>query len=36
VKDIMEDAVEDKLDQKHFPFWAGRAATSGYRGPATR
>lgn len=35
MKDIMEDAVEDKLDQKHFPFWAGRAATSGYRGPAT-
>jgi len=36
VKDILEDAVEDKLDQKHFPYWAGRAASSTYRGPATR
>lgn len=28
VKDLMEDAIEDKLDHKHFPFLAGRVATS--------
>ena len=30
IKDIMEDAIELKLDEKHFPFLAGRAATAGY------
>lgn len=35
VKDLMEDLIEEKLDQKHFPYWAGRAASSTYRGPAT-
>ncbi|CAG7817219.1 unnamed protein product [Allacma fusca] len=35
VKDIIEDATEDKLDEKHFPFWGGRSASSGYQGPAT-
>ncbi|XP_011306118.1 protein ROP isoform X2 [Fopius arisanus] len=30
VKDIMEDAIEERLDSKHFPFLAGRAASSGY------
>ncbi|XP_075987699.1 syntaxin-binding protein Rop isoform X3 [Anticarsia gemmatalis] len=35
VKDIMEDAIEDKLDQRHFPFLAGRAQTSGYQAPTS-
>ncbi|XP_015109042.1 protein ROP isoform X1 [Diachasma alloeum] len=30
IRDIMEDAIEEKLDSKHFPFLAGRAASSGY------
>lgn len=29
----MEDAIDDKLDQRHFPFLAGRAQTSGYQAP---
>ena len=24
LKDIIEDSIEDKLDQRHFPFLAGR------------
>ncbi|CAK1548221.1 unnamed protein product [Leptosia nina] len=35
LKDIMEDAIEDKLDQRHFPFLAGRAQTSGYQAPTS-
>lgn len=29
-KDIIEDAIDDKLDQRHFPFLAGRAQSSNY------
>ncbi|CAK9809394.1 Protein ROP [Anthophora plagiata] len=35
MKDIMEDAIEDKLDSKHFTFLAGRAASSGYHAPTS-
>ena len=33
VKDLMEDAIEDKLDQRHFPFLAGRSQTANYHAP---
>nr|CAD7428659.1 unnamed protein product [Timema monikensis] len=36
VKDIMEESIEDKLDLKHFPFLAGRTASSGYHAPTRK
>ncbi|KAI8429637.1 hypothetical protein MSG28_000223 [Choristoneura fumiferana] len=36
MKDIIEDAIEEKLDQRHFPYLAGRAQTSGYQAPTSR
>lgn len=35
VKDIIEDSIDDKLDQRHFPFLAGRAQSSTYHGAPT-
>lgn len=36
VKDIMEEAIDDKLDPKHFPFLGGRTTSSGYSHAPTR
>lgn len=33
LKDIVEDAIDDKLDMKHFPFLAGRQVNPTYRAP---
>lgn len=33
VKDIMEDCIEDKLDQRHFAFLTGRAQNPNYHAP---
>lgn len=33
IKDIMEDCIDDKLDQRHYPFLAGRAQSTGYHAP---
>lgn len=36
LKDVMEDAIDDKLDLKHFPFLGGRQASSASRAVPTR
>uniref|UniRef100_A0A6B2EMC6 Putative vesicle trafficking protein sec1 n=1 Tax=Phlebotomus kandelakii TaxID=1109342 RepID=A0A6B2EMC6_9DIPT len=35
VKDIMEDAIDDKLDARHFPFLAGRSQSATYHAPTS-
>ncbi|XP_052737259.1 protein ROP isoform X1 [Bicyclus anynana] len=35
LKDLIEDSIDDKLDQRHFPFLAGRAQSSGYQAPTS-
>ncbi|XP_014251465.1 protein ROP [Cimex lectularius] len=35
IKDLMEDCIDEKLDIKHFPYLAGRAASSGYHAPSS-
>eukprot|EP00058_Branchiostoma_floridae_P003340 XP_002588828.1 hypothetical protein BRAFLDRAFT_125623 [Branchiostoma floridae] len=36
IKDIMEDAIDDKLDQKYFPFLTGRSTTAGFASSGAR
>lgn len=36
VKDIVEDAIDDKLDPRHFPFLSGRNQSSSYSTAPTR
>lgn len=36
VKDMVEDAIEEKLDARHFPFLGGRAQSSNYAHAPTR
>lgn len=33
LKDIVEDCIDDKLDNRHFPFLAGRAQNVAYHAP---
>ncbi|KAK2708307.1 hypothetical protein QYM36_014047 [Artemia franciscana] len=32
IKDVMEDAIDNKLDEEHFPYLAGAPASTGARG----
>ena len=33
LQDIMEDAIDDKLDNSHFPFLGGQRQGGGFKGP---
>ncbi|GMT05231.1 hypothetical protein PENTCL1PPCAC_27405, partial [Pristionchus entomophagus] len=35
IKDIVEDACDDKLDPKHFPFLSGKPSSQTYRAPTS-
>lgn len=35
IKDLIEDSIEDKLDQRHFPFLGGRSQTANYHAPTS-
>lgn len=35
IKDLMEDCIDEKLDQKHFPFLAGRSQNASYTAPTS-